>query len=183
MAQRNPDPAEFSRPIAVDGLGEEAVVERIEATAGERAALARRLDLLALDRLAATLELRRAEGGEAVRLTGRLEAEVTQACVVTLAPVSSRLEEEFSLLYGPESDPDRAGGEVLVDLDEEDGPEPIPPGGLDLGEVVAEQLALALDPYPRAEGAGLEQSEWGDAEDGAGRKPNPFAVLSSLKKS
>jgi hypothetical protein len=46
---------------------------------------------------------------------------------------------------------------------------------------VAEQLALSLDPYPRAPGAELPPLDEPE-EPVAPAKPNPFAVLGRLKR-
>ncbi|MDH3473459.1 MAG: DUF177 domain-containing protein [Rhodospirillales bacterium] len=173
---------EFSRPLPADRIGAEEVEQAIEATAEERAALARRFDLLALDHLTARLTLRRLEGRPLIRVRGDFEAELTQACVVTLEPVPSRPGGSISLLFSLAPELEGVGGEVFVDLDAEDPPEPVPPGGIDLGEIVAEQLALALEPYPRAPGAHLETAEWGGAAPEDEDKASPFKVLASLKK-
>jgi uncharacterized metal-binding protein YceD (DUF177 family) len=180
MAAGKQPEAEFSRPVPVDGLGEEEVVKQIEATADERKALARRFDLLSLESLTATLHLRRLPGKPLVRVTGRFEAEVTQACVITLEPVKGRLEGSFARCYSlaPAAAAER---EVLVDVGEDEPPELVPAGGIDLGEAVAEQLALEIEPYPRAEGARLEQAEWGDSPGGEERE-SPFQVLGTLKE-
>ena len=182
MAAKPRQQPEFSRLVALGAIGEEELAKHIEATAAERSALAARFGLLALDRLAADLRLARTKDGTLVRVTGRFQADVTQSCVVSLAPVSSRLEESFTLLYTTRSEADRFGGEIFVDPDEDDPPEPLPPGGMDLGEAVAEQVALALDPYPRAEGVVLERDRWGGGPGERQDRPNPFAVLASLKK-
>lgn len=183
MAARPQKQPEFSRPVALDAIGEAEITKQIEATAGERSALAARFDLLAIDRLAAELRVVRAKGGALVRLAGQFQAEVTQSCVVSLAPVSNRLEDSFALLYSTRGEDLQIEAEVFVDPDQDDPPEPVPPGGIDLGEAVAEQLALALDPYPRAEGVELESDQRvGGPADGQDR-PNPFAALASLRKS
>jgi len=180
MAAGKQPEAEFSRRVRVDTLGEDEMVQRIEATADERRALARRFDLLSLDRLEATLHLQRPAGKPLVRVSGRFEAEVTQACVVTLEPVADHLEVSFSRCYSLTAG-DAAEREILVDIGEEEQPEEVPSGGIDLGEAVAEQLALNLDPYPRVEGARLEQAEWGGSPEDEQRR-TPFAVLDSLKR-
>ena len=171
---------EFSRPVPTQEIGETEISEVIEATAAERTALAERFGLLSLQRLTAECRLRR-EGGETIRVAGRFQAQVTQACVVTLEPVASDVVDSFSLLFSEEAGPDPSASEVLVELDDEDPPEPVPPGGIDLGEVVAEQLALALDPYPRAAGAEMQRLDQGDGRDGAEAGESPFAVLGKLK--
>ncbi len=143
---------EFSRRIELARLGAHEAAYPISAEAAEREALARRFDLLSLDRLEAEIHLRRAGGGM-VRLSGRLGADVVQACVISLEPVASAIEQDFAMLYGPA----QPGKSVMVDLETEVA-EPFDGDAIDIGEAVAQQLALALDPYPRAPGASLE---WG----------------------
>lgn len=179
---KNPEPClEFSRPVPLERLGRNAIVEEISATATERAALARRFGLLGLDRFAAMLRIGAADGGGPIRVDGHLSADATQACVVTLEPVASRVEEDFCLLYSLKADPAVVeAGEVIVEPEGEGPPEPLGGAGIDLGEIVAQQLALALDPYPRAPGAASAEPS------GEGTGPEPaaegtFAVLRSLK--
>jgi uncharacterized metal-binding protein YceD (DUF177 family) len=141
---------EFSRRVELARLGAHEALYPIAAEAGEREALARRFDLLSLDRLKADIRLQRLAGGM-VRLSGKLFADVVQACVVSLEPVACTLEQDFTVLYG-HSEP---GKSVLVDL-ETDEAEPFDGNAIDIGEAVAQQLVFALDPYPRAPGARLE---------------------------
>lgn len=153
---------EFSRRIELARLGGHETAYPISAEPAEREALARRFDLLSLDRLDAEIRLRRVGGGM-VRLSGRLRADVVQACVVSLEPVASAIEQDFTLLYGPT----QPGKSVMVDL-EADVAEPFEGDAIDIGEAAAQQLALALDPYPRAPGARLE---WGgDAGQPSGKR-------------
>jgi len=161
---------ELSRPFAIDRLGTAAIEEHIVATPAERAAVAKRLDLLGLDRLEATLSLRPAASGTLLEVTGRIDADVVQSCVVSLEPVPASLSLPVELTFSltrpaPEFD------EEAVDPD---APEPLPPGGLDLGEEVVQMLSLGLDPYPRAPGAALPA----DASDGP---DNPFLKLKDFK--
>jgi uncharacterized metal-binding protein YceD (DUF177 family) len=114
-----------------------------------------------------------------MRAGGRLSAEVEQACVVTLEPVVQRIEATLDLRILDEG--------VEPADDDPDSPDEIESqGGLvDLGEAVAEQLALALDPYPRAEGATLPVLDDGAepaAEDARPARPNPFAGLAKLRE-
>lgn len=161
---------EFSRKLDCQTLGAGSERHDIEANADERAALARRFGVERLDTLSARLTVS-ALGGGRVRLEGRLGARVVQNCVVTLAPVEASVEEDFIVLYGPEASPDE-GPKIEVDLplDDQNWPEPMSDGVIDLGEAVAQHLSLALDPYPRAPGAEFE----------SGREPeknNPFKAL------
>ena len=183
MAAESRQTEAFSRLFPIEGLGDNEVLETIEATAGERAVLVRRFELLALERLSARFRLRRLEGQPLIWVAGDFEAEVSQACVVTLEPLPNQLAGSFSLLFSLSPEAASDDGEIVVDLDAADPPEPVPPGGINLGEILAEQLALALDSYPRAEGARLEQTSWAGGPDAAPAATKPFAVLETLKKS
>jgi len=170
--------AEFSRLIAADQIGPQETEREIVANAAERARLVERFGLLALDRLTATLSLKRTRGG-LIQVRGRFEAEVVQACVVTLEPVRSRLSESFTVAFGTGST--ASAGEAVIALEEEDPPEELIDGRIDLGETVAQQLAVALDPYPHAPGAGDQAGT--AAADGAGtdKAASPFATLAQLR--
>lgn len=121
---------EFSRPLPADSVGSQPLLRQIEAGPAERAGLARRFDLLALDRLEASLELGR-EKGEVICLQGHLTADVVQSCVVTLGPVPAHLEVDFEMSFSAS-----AVEPAVADLDPlaEEGPEPIPEGVIDLGK-------------------------------------------------
>ena len=163
-------PPEFSRPVETARLKRDEQHFEIAANPAEREALAKRFDLLALGSFTAEVNLEQIPGG-LIRLTAELEAEVTQECVVTLAPVQSRVVESFSVLYGD-------GGEAEeVNLDgAAETIEPIENGVIDIGEAVAQQLSLALDPFPHAPGAAAPVPA-GDA-----KPPSPFEALATLKK-
>lgn len=157
---------EFSRVIRVDDLVPTGRAFVGVAGEQERAQLARRFDLVALAHLEVRGAVTPARGGMAVLLSARLRAEVTQTCVVTLAPVASRLDVQFKRLYaadapGEFADADQHGdvngGEIQLDGDDDDI-DPLVGGLIDVGEAAAEQLALELDPYPRAPGTSFEQS-------------------------
>jgi uncharacterized metal-binding protein YceD (DUF177 family) len=167
---------EFSRPVEVDRIGPEGVSLEIEADPGEREALARRFGLASVDRLTASVSVSPLSR-KLFRVEGRLEGEVVQTCVVTLDPVPARLTETFSALFGE-------GGPGLAALlaAEEDTPEPIQGGAIDLGETVAQHLSLALDPYPRKPGAQLAEGYGQAAGAGAEPRQSPFAALGALKK-
>ncbi|WP_198370909.1 YceD family protein [Roseomonas rosulenta] len=159
---------EFSRLVSLARIPDSGREERLRASPEECMALAKRFAIEAVDRLEATLLLRPEPGG-GVMVTGRLLADVVQACVVSLEPVAQQVEEAVALrLLPPDEEPS----------DDPEGPDEIPIEGdaIDLGEAIAEQLALALDPYPRAPGAELPQAAGGD--DAAG----PFGALAALRR-
>lgn len=159
---------EFHRPLALARIPPEGRDARIEANAAECAALAARFAIPAVERLSAELRLRPEPGGT-VFAEGHLSAEVVQTCVVTLEPVRQAVSEAIALrILPPGADPS----------DDPEGPDEIEAedGAVDLGEAVAEQLSLALDPYPRAPGAELPAAEDGDAVP-----TGPFAALAALR--
>ncbi len=173
---------EFSRIIKLSEL-EEPVLREVEADAGERAALADRFGINSVDRLSARLAVRRVAGGPLVRVSGSFEAEVEQPCVVTLKPVHSTIVDDIEIEFGPaEAEPD--GGQEADD--EADAPEPLEGDTIDLGEIVAQFLAVGIDPYPRAAGAVLERTSFGpdsqqESSNSGPESDSPFAVLKGLK--
>jgi uncharacterized metal-binding protein YceD (DUF177 family) len=176
MPRRHSDSQEFSRFIEADSVGTRPIERQISANGEERAALAERFSLPSIDRLDASFTLNRAGNG-VIHVRGAVEAEVVQSCVVTLVPVPARIRETFAVDF---SDRDPGPGlEADFDLEAEDPPEPIRNGHIDLGELAAQQLSLALDPYPRAPGAELppEFSAGADNDAGQDKRPNPFLIL------
>jgi len=180
MVESEPAPVEFSRIVDIEALADEELLQIIEATPGERAALARRFGLLALDGLRAKVRLRK-ERGPQIRVEGEFTAEVVQSCVVTLEPVRSRVADTFSISFAPAADLDQ-GTELDLSPWAEDLPEPLVGGAVDIGETVAQQLALALDPYPRAEGVTFAAADY-PALSPDRPENGPFAALASLRKN
>ena len=168
------DLPEFSRRI--DGLRLSAAGEDYEISARpeELAALAQRFDLLARDRFDAKVRLTPLPGGY-YRLAAEFEAELTQACAVTSEPVPSRVSESFTLVFGPVEE----SSEIVLDGDAEPV-EPLDDGMIDIGEAVAQQLSLALDPFPRLPGAAFEEEA--DLSPDQTPPESPFAALARLRK-
>ncbi|MBO9712378.1 YceD family protein [Sphingomonas sp.] len=164
---------EFARPHRLDqiGVGESRVT--VTAEPGERAALAERFDLQAIDALEANYALRREGAG--VHATGHLSAKVTQSCVATGDPVPAAVEEDFEILFLPEGG--ETGDEIELSADECDTAF-FTGGAIDLGEAAAETLALALDPFPRSPRAAQALKDAGViSEEEAG----PFGALAGLR--
>ncbi len=143
---RLPSP-EMQRPFPVGRIGAGARFE-VEATPDERRALAERMGLVAIHSLACRFDLQRGVA-ETIEAQGLLRARIRQTCVVSLDPFDSDLAESFSVRFVP-------AGRETEDLDLESDDEVAYEGGvLELGEAASEQLALALDPFPRMPGAEL----------------------------
>jgi len=172
------DRPEFSRPVLVDTIPTRGMDMEVEANAAERAALAQRFAINKVMELKAKAHLRALAGGALFKVDGHLHAVVEQTCVVTLEPVEQVIDESFMITFGAGEDSDTL--ELDLSMDDDDPPEPLTDGAIDLGEVVAEHLALALDPFPRKAGAELpEIKEEAPIKE---EKVSPFAALSAFKQ-
>ncbi len=181
------DGAEFRLMLAAKDVPTAGTVLKFDADAGACAALARRFNILELQYLRGTASVRpfRKHG---LTLDCHFEAALAQSCVVTLDPVVQTIDERFTRRWLPEHliEPAVAADgreiEILVEAEGEDAPEPMTGGAIDIGEAVAEALALAIDPYPRKPGVAYDVPP--DVLDPvAEERPNPFAALEKLKKN
>jgi len=144
----------------------------LEPDDGTRTKIARSLDLASLDAFTATLTLKPARVGWT--LSGRIVADAVQTCGLTLEPLPVSIDQAFSLDLIEATEP-VAGEEVEITLDD-DSPDVIEDGRIDLGQYAVEQLALTLDPFPRKPGAEFVQPE--EPAD-----ISPFAVLKAFRES
>jgi len=152
--------------------------ERLElvADAEERRAIAERLGFASLDSFEADLTLER--DGPRIRARGRLRAALQQPCVATGEPVHETLDELFDLVFSPE--PATTSPDEEIELGKDDCDTIFyEHGTIDLGSAVADTLALAVNPYPRSQGADAALRNAGViGEEQAG----PFAALAQLRK-
>jgi uncharacterized metal-binding protein YceD (DUF177 family) len=178
---------EFSRKLAIDPWPGAAIEVDVTADAAERAALARRFDLLEVRSLRGRGRLERRDEPIELVLRGWLEAEVVQACVVSLEPVPGKLRAPVERRYRPEAALAGAGrfqpiGALDLDDEVEVEVEPVVGREIDLGEAFAEELGLALDPYPRAAGA-IEATALGPyVRLGPAEPGRPLAALRQLQE-
>ena len=166
----------WSVPVAVRDIPETGRHFDLMADESTRAAVANAIGLRALPRLAASLDVSR-QGRDGLHVIGRVSATVGQTCVVTLEPIENEIDEAVELAFAPAAAPAASdeddGHSRVVD---EDAPEPLVGGVVDLGRVATEFLSLAIDPYPRK--AGVEFAAPAVEDD----TPHPFAALAALKK-
>ncbi|MEM7463206.1 MAG: DUF177 domain-containing protein [Pseudomonadota bacterium] len=146
--------------------------------------IARLLDVTSIENLDAELLLKRWRR-DGVQIEGRIRAKLDQPCRLTLEPVIQDIDEDFHLTFVPEDSKlaryDTTGdGEIILDPDGDDLPDMFSGSRLDLWPVIFEQLVLAIDPFPQAPGAKLENHEI-DERDTSELPESPFAVLSALK--
>lgn len=171
--------SEFSRPVRLDTVGTEPREVEVEASAAEREALAQRFDIMALGALSARATLIRRAGE--VHANGSLAARLVQSCVATGVELPAALNVPFAIVFrdATPSDVPDAGLELSegeCDVVFFEG------SAIDLGEAVAETLALAIDPYPRAPDADVTLREAGVlSEADAVAASGPFAALAGLK--
>jgi hypothetical protein len=144
---------EFSRLVPLARLAAGPYRQAIAAEPEERQALAARFDLVALDRLAALVELRREPRG-IVLLEATFEAGFVQSCVVTLEPVDGTIRAAFALRYGSPG----SAEEAVVPAVEEPAFEPLVGDAIDIGEAVAQELSLQLPLFPRLPEAALDMA-------------------------
>lgn len=147
----------FSRVVRVDALSREGQTVTIDATPAEREALASLYEVPAIAVLTATLRLEPWGRGGA-RVTGAVHGALTQVCVVSLEPFPATIDEAVDVRFAPQEAADPrfpAGRETQTfSLNDEDEPDPVIDGKIDLGALAAEFFALGLDPYPRKPGSG-----------------------------
>ena len=172
----------LTQPYNLARLGNAGDVVRFAADAEQRAAIAKWSGILSLEKFEAQVEISKLAPNR-FGLAYRLNADVTQACVISLEPVPSPLERSFTreLVFAGtgrrrETDESGSGPDLVLDGEEEEGPEEIESLHIDLATPVLEEFVLSLDPYPRRPGVEF-------AAKGLDSTPpeSPFAVLKTLK--
>lgn len=176
MTQSSPEfgRPEFNRVVDTRSIGNHPV--HLEANEAERAALAVRFGIVAINRLTAEVALEPAKG--TIEATGQLTAEIVQSCAVSAEDIPVSIAEPLNLRFVPERGAGRPNEEVELEADDLDEIE-YHGTQFDLGEAVAQSLALAIDPFLEGPGADdFRRTSGLFGEDTA----NPFAVLAKLKK-
>lgn len=175
----------FSYSVKVGNISANAVTVKVSADDRERKELADMWQVLEVKALKAEVYLSRWKK-DGVRVKGRVEAEIVQACVVTLEPVESHIDEEFEQIFVPEGSKlarviAKDAAEMVLDPDGPDLPEEFAGDTIDIGEAITEFAALAIDPYPRKQGVEFSDHIESTA-DAKSDRPNPFAALKDWKK-
>lgn len=170
-------PPELSRPLTLEQARRTTRPINIAADTAECAALAVRFKLITLDRLTATLAV--AIAGDVLTVTGALDAAVTQRCIATGQPLPARIAAPFTVRCVPAAALEVDGDEAEVELADDDlDTIGYDGGGVDLGELVAQSLALALDPWPRHRDADAILKAAGVKDEG---EAGAFGALAALR--
>jgi hypothetical protein len=162
----------WSVPVSVEEIPDTGLHIEIEAPADVRGQLAKFAGVRDLPKLAIIVDLTRR--GTGVHAAGQVSARVGQTCVVTLDPIETDLNEPIDLIFSPRAS-DVTAESADKSSDQDEPPEPLVGGKLDLGAIATEFLLLGIDPYPRKSGAEFAAVR---ADDTA----RPFAALEALKK-
>ncbi len=160
----------YSEPVRLHQVPG-GVKRTLEPDAVARARIARALDLASLDAFTADMDLAPTDSGW--RLSGRVRAKLAQTCGITLEPLPVEIDAPFVVTLAEAVDED--SDEIVITMDDE-SPDLIENGQIDLGQYAVEQLALRLDPFPRKPGAEFVQPP--EPEE-----ISPFAVLKQLRPS
>jgi len=160
----------FSEVVRINEIGA-GLTRHLVPDEAARARIVKALDLATLETLEADVNILPSRGGWT--LSGRVTAVAEQVCGITLEPLPVTVDERFAidLIEASTRDPDEV--EVEVSLDD-DAPDVIEDGRIDLGQYAVEQFALSLDPFPRKPGAEFVQPE-------EPAEISPFAVLKAFK--
>ncbi|MEO1550998.1 MAG: DUF177 domain-containing protein [Pseudomonadota bacterium] len=151
----------------------------LAASAQEMARIAKDLGLLGLAKLRFAGEIA-PKGAQSWQVRATLGATATQACVVTLAPVKTRIDQQVTRRYVPEAQMPTTSPDSETELDDETDPIP---DQIDLWDVAAEALALALPDYPKATEAPQDGQVFGPkgVAPMTDEEARPFAALAALK--
>ena len=186
---------EWSHKIEAEDISSKAMHVNIEPTEQQCKDLARRMHIEAIDSAKASLTIQRDSKNMNIHVTGQLKAVISQNCVVSLEPIESVIETQVEGWFADpgsvisitkarhEKDSKSHDAELQI-LDEKDDPEPFVDGHIDLGELAAQYLSLAIDPYPHKEGVDFEQHISADQQKKniPEVRKNPFAALKDWKK-
>jgi hypothetical protein len=170
----------WSVPVKAEDIPETGRHFRLSTDGAIRAAIAAHAGLRSIEKLEASFEVTR-RGRDGLRAIGEVNAVVGQSCVVTLEPINSVVSEPVDVSFVPLLPTASAGGiaaaPILSAADaDDDPPELLVDGRIDLGALAIEFLILGIDPYPRGEGAKFVAPQV-DVEDSS-----PFAALAKLKR-
>ncbi|MBR7159180.1 MAG: DUF177 domain-containing protein [Alphaproteobacteria bacterium] len=165
---------EFSRLISTEHIDSAGKTHEITASPAECEALAQRFSLEGILHLSASIFLQRESAGR-IKASGTFTAQIIQKSAISLEPFSSTICEDFTTLF---TEGEEYAEEIDIDSDKEDI-DFISEGRIDIGELTAEYLALAIPLFPRQEDETFTYKN--EPEDTENTQKNPFAVLKDLK--
>jgi uncharacterized metal-binding protein YceD (DUF177 family) len=197
--KKQPKP-EWSHAVAVDDIGHTPAHYKIVAGDDARAELADRFGIIGIDELSADVTVTRERGGSMFRVAGIVRGVAVQECVATLEPVSTTIEESFDAFFNDAPDvvsfakakadhTARVKQDAEIEmLDEDEAPELVRDGVIDIAEVAAQFFALGLPAYPRKDVPVVEVRVGDDGlapdtgdDDPSLNPDSPFAALKAWR--
>lgn len=187
---------EWSHFISAEDVTGRPVTYTISPADDQMASLCARLGVVSVEKLIANVTLQRHPGNMIVHVSGDIDAQVTQACVITAELVKDEIKERFEAWYADQDQAvslAKARRERLSPKDtfeqpimeESEDPEPIIDGQIDLGELVTQYLSLSINPYPRSKEALLREESMNVGTKNIKTSEiydNPFAALKDWKE-
>ncbi len=168
----------FSYPLVVDDLSSATKEYRLVAKKEELPCITEILKVVDVKSLSADIHVKYNKKEHLIKVWGTADAQIEQTSVISLENFVRPYHAEFEMFYDTELSP-RAQHQTDVDLND-DVPDPVIDGVINLADVAMEQIALVLDDFPRMEGETFEfHSEF---DDETSLEQNPFAALAKLKK-
>ncbi len=166
--------------VPVANLRPDGLAVMVTATPAQRTEIALMLGLPSVEELKGNFTLTPAKRG-LLLVTGTVTASIHQTCVVTLDAFETSVNEQVELEFIPADKAVPTMQSVAKptpeqEMEDNDPPDLIIDGHIDLGAVTVEFLALGLDPFPRKPDAEFNYV------DPADEKENPFAKLIKLKR-
>ncbi|MGB3166430.1 MAG: YceD family protein [Alteraurantiacibacter sp.] len=162
------DTPEFARPFDIRAISDKPV--ELVANDSECAALASRFGLVAIHSLSATLSLE--VKGEEISATGPMRAVIVQSCAVSGDDLASDLGENVTVRFVPLASMEASEEDEEIELAAEDLDDiPYEGTSFDLGEAVAQSLALAIDPFASGPKADTVRRDQGLIEEGESDGP------------
>ena len=174
MKNDNPAPP-FQHVFDLGDLTQAGSTVNVRADEEERARLAKWAGVDTVRTFGAKIELSKLSQTR-FNFEAELEADIVQSCVVTLEPVETYISRHIAreLHISRHAEPGR--GELTLSAGDDDVPEMITSPDYDLAAPLLEEFVLAIDPYPRKEGAAFTPPETGKEAS-----ESPFGVLKKLQ--
>jgi len=173
-------PSPLSHVIPVMGVSYKGREVNISATKQELTDTADALGLVLVRSLSARLHISKVSES-LLAVYGHMSADVVQTCSVSLEPVTENISTEFNHHFT--SHTETVFSEIAFKIEDEDPPERIVDGHIDIGGILLEHLILNLNPYPRAPNAQFNQKNVKSGESGANSNvPGPFSDLAKLQR-
>ncbi len=163
---------EWSRIVDVANLPDAGKSFSLRASDDERRKIAARLNIPAVTSLTGSVSLQPADDG--VDLSGDIKAVLERTCSVSLEPMIETVEDTIDVLFSRNLVEKRDGDDILL---EDEAIEPLEGDTIDIADFLVQQLALAMDPWPRREDARNLAEDFGKSAESS-----PFSILKGAFK-